>query len=75
MDTSITLDETHFKLAAEKARAIGKTPQQYLHSLIEADSRSFDEILDPARRGFEAMSDDEVDALFDRARKAARRLE
>ena len=75
MDTTVKLDEVHFRVAAEKARVLGKTPEQYLQSLIDADSRSFDEILRPARKGFEAMSDEELDGLFDRAKKAARRPE
>jgi hypothetical protein len=72
MNTTVTLDETHFKLIAEKARALGKTPEQYLHALIDADGRTFDEILEPARRGFDSMSDDALDDLFDRAKTAAR---
>ena len=75
MDTTVTLDEPHFKAVAEKARALGTTPDEYIHALIDADARSFDEILLPVRRGFQSMSDDELDALFDRARKAARQPE
>ena len=75
MDTIVKLDEPHFKLVAEKSRSLGKTPEQYLQSLIDADSRSFDEILEPARKGFESMSDDELVGLFDRARKATRQSE
>jgi hypothetical protein len=75
MKTTVTLDEVHFKAAADKARALGKTPEQYVQLLIEADTRTFDEILDPVRAGFDSMSDDEVDALLERARRAARRPE
>jgi hypothetical protein len=75
MDTTVTLDEPHFKAVAEKARSLKKTPEQYLQALIDADSHSFDEILAPARKGFESMSDDELDDLFDRARKADARPE
>jgi hypothetical protein len=75
MDTTVTLDELHFKVVSDKARALGKTPEQYLQALIDADSRSFDEILQPVRQGFDTMSDDEIDELFDRARKAARQPE
>lgn len=74
MDTTVTLDELHFKTAVDKARALGRTPAQSVQSLIDADSRSFDEILEPVRRGFDSMTD-EVDALFERARKAARQGE
>ena len=69
---AITLDEKHFRVAEEKARALGKTAEQYLAALIDADSRSFDEILQPIRQGFAGMNDTELDDLFDRARKAAR---
>jgi hypothetical protein len=58
---AVSLDERHFRAAAEKARLLGQTPEEYLHGLIDADSRTFDEILEPARRGFEKMSDGEVD--------------
>jgi hypothetical protein len=75
MDTAVILDEPHFKLVAAKARALGKTPEQYIQSLIDADSRTFDEILEPVRKGFESMSDDDVDGLSDRAKKAARQPE
>ena len=75
MDTTVTLDEPHFKLAADKARALGRTPAPYVQSLIDADNRSFDEILEPVRHGFDSMTDDELNALFDRAGKAARRGE
>lgn len=72
MDTAVMLDEPHFKTLAEKARAVDMSPQQYLQALIDAHGRTFDEILAKVRKGFEGMSDDEVDSLFDRATKAAR---
>jgi hypothetical protein len=72
MDTTIILDEPHFRLALDKARSLGTTPDRYLAALIDADSRSFDQILEPVRKGFESMSDDELDGLTDRALKAAR---
>ena len=75
MDTTITLDETHFRTASDKAQALGKTPEQYIQALIDSDSRSFDEILKPVRAGFDSMSDAEIDDLFGRARKAARQSE
>ena len=71
-DHAVTLDERHFRAAEEKARALGTTPDQYLQSLIDADSRSFDDILRPVRQGFEKMSGGELDELFDRAKSAAR---
>jgi hypothetical protein len=69
---AITLDEGHFRAAQEQARAMGKTPEQYLQTLIEAASQTFDEILLPVRQGFDGMSDAEIEALFNRAKKAAR---
>ena len=65
------LDEPHFKALAEKARAVEMSPQQYLQALIDAHGRTFDQILAKVRKGFEGMSDDEIDSLFDRATKAA----
>jgi hypothetical protein len=75
MDTTVTLDASHSRMAADKARALGTTPEDYLHALIEADARSFDEILLPVREGFAGMSDDELEALLGRARSAARQTE
>ena len=72
MDTTINLDESHFRIVVDKARALGTTPDRYLAALIDADVRSFDQILEPVRKGFESMNDDELDGLMDRAVKAAR---
>ncbi len=69
---AITLDEKYFRIAEEKARALGQTPEQYLQALIDADSRSFDDILQPVREGFNNVSDGEMEDLFGRARDAAR---
>ena len=70
---AVTLEEKYFRVVKEKARALGKTPEQYLQALIDADSRSFDDILKPVRRGFDKMSDKETDSLIERAQKFARR--
>jgi hypothetical protein len=72
MDTTITLDESHVQRALDKAKTLGTTPDRYLAGLIDADARSFDEILEPVRKGFESMGDDEVDGLMERALNAAR---
>ena len=72
METTINLDETHFRIVIDKAKALGTTPVRYLAALIDADARSFDQILDPVRKGFEPMNDDELEGLMDRAVKAAR---
>ena len=71
MDTTITLDERHFYAAVERARKLGTTPEVYVQTLIDQAGRSFDDILAPVRKGFETMSDDELDNLFDRAIKSA----
>ncbi|HTW93728.1 MAG TPA: hypothetical protein VMD30_02970 [Tepidisphaeraceae bacterium] len=73
MGTTITLDKSHFSRLAKRAQVVGKTPSQYVQKLIDADSRSFDQILRPIRKGFESMTDAELDDLLDRAGKAARR--
>ena len=72
MDTTIILDEPHFRQVVDKAQSLGTTPDRYLAALIDADARSFDQILEPVRKGFDSMTDDEVDGLMDRAVKAAR---
>ena len=72
MEATITLDESHFCLLVDKARSHGTTPDRYLASLIDADKRTFDEILDPVRKGFESMCDDELEGLTGRAMFAAR---
>lgn len=72
MSTTIILDEQHYKTVVESAKSAGKTLEQFLHALIDAHARTFDEILDPARKGFDAMSDEDIDGLLDRARNAAR---
>jgi len=72
MNATITLHKKHLQTAARQARKLGKTTEAYIESLIEHDNRTFDEILAPMRKGFEAIPDDELDALFERANKAAR---
>jgi hypothetical protein len=73
MQTTLILDEPHFKTAAEKARVRGQSPEQYVQALIDADAADFDEILKPIREGFDAMGDAEIDDLFDRAQSAVRK--
>lgn len=72
MDTIIKLDETRFRTVSAKAQALGKTPEQYVESLIDSDNLTFDQILNPVRQGFDATSDQELDELFERARESAR---
>lgn len=72
MSTTVMLDKRHFKAAAQKARELGKTPQTYIESLIDAAAVTFDEILAPVRKGFAAsgVTEDELDEAVARARKA-----
>jgi hypothetical protein len=74
MGTTVTLDERHFKAAAKKARELGKTPEGYIESLIDAATLTFDEILAPVREGFRksGVTEDELDAAVAEARKAIR---
>lgn len=58
----------------DKARAAGKTVEDYLRTVIEADvlaDQSFSEILEPIRRSFDesGMSEDDLDTLFAEARE------
>jgi hypothetical protein len=69
---TLTIDEEHFQAAAKCATNLGMTPELFIQSLIEKATGSFDEICAPVRRGFESMTDDELDAQFDRATKWAR---
>ena len=73
MASIISLDEKHSKVAARAARELGTTAEQYVHSLIDAANMTFDEILAPARKSFResGMTEDELDELVNRARKAA----
>jgi len=70
---AVNLDEKYFRVAEKKARALGTTPEEFVRRLIDADDalddRSFDQLLAPIRAGFESMTDEQVDALFDDARK------
>jgi len=73
MDTSIPLDEKHFKVAIEAAQQLGTTPQAYIESLIDQANLTYDEILAPARKGFEKVSDQQLDDLYDEALKSVRK--
>ncbi|HSI31990.1 MAG: hypothetical protein ACAI43_20520 [Phycisphaerae bacterium] len=72
MATTVILDEAHYSAAPTRARAQGQTPEEYIQSLIDADARSFDEILGPVRAGFETTPDTELDEVLGRANRAAR---
>jgi hypothetical protein len=72
MSTTITLDDRHYKAVADKARELGTTPEHYVHSLIDAASLTFDEILAPVRDAFakSGVTEDELDDVVSEARKA-----
>ncbi len=73
MGTTLTLDDRRFKAAAKKARELGKTPETFIESLIDAATLTFDEILAPVRKGFKAsgVTEEELDEL---SQKPARRF-
>ena len=71
---AVTLDEKHFRVAEQKARALGTTPDEYIRRLIESDllaDQPLDQILAPIRKGFEHLSDEQLDSLFADAKKRA----
>ena len=72
MGTTITLDKRHYKAAADKAREMGKTPETFIESLIDAATLTFDEVLAPVRKGFakSGVTEDELDEAVNEARKA-----
>jgi hypothetical protein len=72
MTSTITLDKRHFRAAALKARQLGKTPESYIESLIDAADVTFDELLDPVRKAFakSGTTEDELDDVVNEARKA-----
>ncbi len=70
---SVLLDEAHFLAAEEKARALGTSTGEFVGRLIDVaqalDDLSFDQLLTPVRKGFEHLSDSELDNLFSDAKK------
>ena len=71
MGATITLDKRHYKVAADKAREMGKTPETYIESLIDADTATFDDILQPVRAAFAkgGATEDDLDEAVSEARK------
>lgn len=58
----------------ELSRSKGKSAEEYLRTLIEAEilsEQTFSEILAPIREGFRksGMTDEQLDALFENARQ------
>jgi hypothetical protein len=74
MNTTITLDEQHFKTAVEKARELGTTPQSYIHSLIDAADGALEELLAPVRQAVKesGMSEDDLTEMLERAKHEMR---
>jgi len=70
---SVILDEDHFRAAEDKARSLGTTTAEYVTKLIDAERAveelSFDQLLAPVRKGFDQLSDEELDTLFTDAKK------
>ena len=71
METTLRLDKRHFQAAAQMAKELGKTPQTYVQSLIDAATLPLDEILSPVRKGFAAggVTEDQLDKAVTQARK------
>jgi len=73
---NIILDDRHYKAASDKARELGTTPEQFICSLIDAATMSFDEILAPVRQAFaaEAVTEQDLnDAVAEARRELSRR--
>lgn len=68
--TTITLDERHFEAVSQKARELGTTPAEFIHSLIDAATLGFDEILSPVRNAFgtSGASEEDLDEAINEAR-------
>ncbi|HZL34648.1 MAG TPA: hypothetical protein VFC78_05005 [Tepidisphaeraceae bacterium] len=73
MKTTVTLDAQHYKAAADTARELGTTPERFIHSLIDAATLGFDEILAPVRDAF-AMNGVTADELDDSVTEARRTI-
>ena len=69
---TVNLDDRHFKAVADKAREPGTTPEVYIHSLIEAATMGFDELLSPVRRACaeSGANEFELDGAVNAALKA-----
>jgi len=70
MDTSIKLDERHFKMVTEKSRELGMTPRAYVQSLIDADVKTLDELLAPVRDAVKesGMTEEGLTELLEKAK-------
>jgi hypothetical protein len=72
MGTTITLDKRCYKAAADKARQMGRAPANFIESVIDAATLSFDEILAPVRKGFakSGVAEQELGQAVNEARNA-----
>jgi hypothetical protein len=73
----IGLKPTQLKAVVRRAKKEGKTPSEFVRSLIEREllaASSFDEILKPIRAGFDnsRVTDDEIETLVTHARNDLR---
>jgi hypothetical protein len=61
---TISLDQKALEAARRKAGALGIAPEEYARRVLELDAiddRSLDDLLDPLRRGFDDMTEQQVD--------------
>jgi hypothetical protein len=74
MNTTVTLDERHFRAAAHEAKRLRKTLLQYLQWLIHADCMTFDKISALGRASVRRAerSQDDLGRVVNDARRAKR---
>ena len=70
------LRPAQLKALGSKAKQLGKSPQEYVRTLVEQDlviDKSFDEILKPVRDDFRrsGITADQLGEIVKRARKAS----
>ena len=72
---AVSLYEKHFRVAEQKAKDLGTTPDEYIHRLIDAEDAlsdlSFDRLLAPVRKGFEHLDDAQLDEILSKARASS----
>jgi hypothetical protein len=70
---SVILDDKHFQVVQDKARELGTTTDEFVSRLIDAEQAlaelSFDQLLAPVRKGFDHLTDAELDTLFAGAKR------
>jgi hypothetical protein len=73
--TTIVLDDRRFKAATKRAEELGTTPEDFINSLIDAATLTFDEILSPVREAFAASgsTENDLDDAVAEARGALRK--